>query len=162
MYSKQEAKQLRADFWTEFNTQSAIVRLKQKKQRKWMLYKTGIKGVELKFELSQSQMGVLIDIKHNDVYKRLEMYEKFEQVAALLNDSYCGKLTWNDSFVDESGVELCRLQEVKIGVNIHRTEQWPEIMAWLQLHMLSLEVAFDEVRDFLKGEIDSIWVGEGE
>lgn len=160
MYSREEAKRIREKFWIEFNNMSASVRLLQGKPRKWLLYKTGLRGVELKFELDNKQMGVMIEITHRDVYKRLEVYEKFEQVKKILSDLYDGELTWTDEWITNEGKEVCRISEYRSGVNINRQEQWGDIMDWLEQKMLSLEDAFEEVHPFLKKEIEAVFADD--
>ncbi len=158
MYRKEEAKKLREKFWTDFYNKSARLRLKNGKPRKWMLYKTGIKGVELKFDLTQKNMSVMIEIFYRNVYTRLEVFEKFEQVRALISEAYEGELTWDDNVVTEYGKEVCQIYERNDGVNIHDQGQWDEIMNWLMTKMLSLENAFEEVHSFLKSHIEEVLV----
>lgn len=156
MFKRDEAKQLRLEFWDTFGRLSARKRAALGRHKKWMSYKTGLKGVELKFVLTRGRMEVCIEISHRNVYKRLEMYEKFEQVRTLIEAAYEHPLVWTDDTRNESGVAVCAIYEQQEGVDMYRKEQWPEIFEWFTGRMLLLEDAFEDVKPFLKAQWNEI------
>ena len=54
MFSKEESKKIRQEFWTSFGKEYP---------RKWLLYNTKIKGVTLKFTFTTKIAQVSIDIE---------------------------------------------------------------------------------------------------
>jgi hypothetical protein len=57
MYSKDEIRELKTEFWNIFAEQYP---------RKWLLYDTKIKDFALKFYLDKKRVEVLIAIEHKD------------------------------------------------------------------------------------------------
>jgi len=51
MYSKEEARILKQEFWEGFNRYTKFYSKKVGSPISWMLYKTEIKGIELKFAI---------------------------------------------------------------------------------------------------------------
>ncbi|MEN9444393.1 MAG: hypothetical protein RIS47_1283 [Bacteroidota bacterium] len=157
MHSREEAKQTRVDFWTYFGQYATKLRIQQQRPRKWTLYKTGLKGVELKFDTTNNQMVVTIDIYHKDSVKRLEMYERFGQVKSLLNEAIAVPVTWTDNYTDAVGKTSCRIYISQDGMDIYDRNTWPTAMQWFAKHMLLLEDAFEEVKPFLKAHWSEIF-----
>jgi hypothetical protein len=57
MFSKEEATQLRKEFWTSFGKSFP---------RKWLLYNTKIKGFTFKFVADKKKAMVCLDIENTD------------------------------------------------------------------------------------------------
>ncbi len=51
MFSKEEAKQVREEFWDQFKTISRQRRLRKKLPGEWILTQTGVKALNLKFHI---------------------------------------------------------------------------------------------------------------
>ena len=71
MFSKEEAAQLRKEFWTSFGKSFP---------RKWLLYNTGIKGFSFKFVGDRKKAMVCLDIENPDELINL-LY--FDQLLSL-------------------------------------------------------------------------------
>ena len=79
MYSKDELKQLKKDFWEGFGLFCANHPVLGKRKSKFMLYNTKMKGVELKFDANREGAFVILEFNHSSETDRLSKYEQFER-----------------------------------------------------------------------------------
>lgn len=150
MYSKDELKQLKKEFWEGFGVYCASVPALQRRKSKFMLYNTKMKGVELKFDATRDGAYVILEISLHDAVARLERYEQFEKYKSLLEKDFPDGLIWDFAFIRESGAEVCRIYTYKTGIDIHRRIQWMEFYRFMVTEMLKLEKAFRVVKDALE------------
>ncbi len=150
MYSPDEAKKIRKEFWTLFDQRCELVPELKRRKKKWLLYDTKIKGIDLKFEAGRNEASVIFEINHSNENKRLEIYETLEKYKVILEDGFQEGLIWDYCFVRESGAEVCRIYVSMEGLDIHRQNQWPDIYNFFIENMLVLENNFLGIRDILK------------
>ena len=75
MFSKEEALQIKKDFWIAFAAEYP---------KKWILYNTKIKDVTFKFHIDNKKAQVLLDIEPKEENKRIVYYEKVESLKNIL------------------------------------------------------------------------------
>lgn len=150
MYTKEEAKQLKKEFWEGFGIYCSNIPALKRRKSKFMLYNTKMKGVELKFDASREGACVILEINHHDNAKRFELYEKFELYKPIMEKNFPEGLIWDFAFVRECGTEVCRIYTRKTGIDIHRRIQWIEFYEYLSGDMLKLEKAFRRVKEAIE------------
>ena len=150
MYSKDELKQLKKEFWEGFGIYCSYIPAMRKRKSKFMLYNTKMKGVEMKFDATREGALVILEINHPDEARRLELYEKFEQYKIIMEKDFADGLIWDFAYVRESGEEVCRIYTSKSGIDIHRRIQWMEFYKFMSEEMLKLEKAFRMVKEVIE------------
>jgi len=150
MYSKEETKQMRMDFWEGFKKYSVPKRRAVGKNREWMLQKTGIKSVSLKFDLQKDKACVGIEIFHRDKYKEGLYYEKFESLRGILYDVFGDTITWLPDYISEEGRQFAFICVEKEHVGIHKPKTWEETYRFFYENMTKFEDVFTEYKDFIK------------
>ena len=153
MYSQDEAKLLRKEFWIVFARRCEIVPALIHKKRKWVLYDTGLSGIDLKFEVSRTEALVMVEINSRLEARRLEIYEVIQKYQKFLEEGFTASLTWDFCYRRESGQEVCRIYTSLPNVDFHRQNQWPDIFNFLIDNMLLLENNLMEIRDVLEAEL---------
>lgn len=156
MYSKEELKQLNIDFWQLFSKRcNAHPELKFRK-KKWLLHKTKIKGVALRFEVNRKNAKVILELGNRNEKIRLKAYEILEKYKPILEAGFNNGLIWEFYHErEDSGAEVCRIYCQLEGVDFHRQNQWPEIFNFFVENMLKLETNFLEIRELLQDELRS-------
>jgi len=143
MFNREESRQLRELFWTSYGKSFP---------RKWLLYNTKIKDVSLKFQADRKIALVCIDIELEDEYDRLEQYEKFESLKAILETEYLPEVIFDDDYyLEKSQKSICRiyvLHEKKFS--IHNKDTWRDAYEFFNKHMDLLESFFLEYKDFIE------------
>lgn len=149
MYSKDELKQLKKNFWEGFGIYCSQIPALKRRKSKFMLYNTKMKGVELKFDATREGAFVILEINIHDSTLRLEKYEQIEQYKTLMEKQFPTGLIWDFAYVRECGTEVCRIYTKKNGIDIHRPIQWMEFYEFMSTEMLKLEKAFKLVKEAL-------------
>ncbi len=140
MYSKEEAKKLRQDFWIAFG---------KSYPRNWVLYNTKIKDLSFKFYFDTTKTVVSLDLDHQDLEKRIELWEKLVSLKSILITNYLPKAIYSDCYVLENTKEISRIYVEKLGVSIHNKNTWQQTMEFLNDNMLQFEGFFDEFKDVI-------------
>ncbi|MHB9054963.1 MAG: DUF4268 domain-containing protein [Paludibacteraceae bacterium] len=150
MYSREELKLLKKEFWEGFGFFCQNHSVLGKRKSKFMLYNTKMKGVELKFDANREGAFVILEFNHPDETERLLKYDQFEQYKILLEADFPEQLIWNFAYRLETGKEVCRIYSRKTGIDIHRRIQWMEFYRFMAEEMLKLEKAFRNVKDLIE------------
>lgn len=141
MYSREESKKIRQEFWTRFG---------KNYPRKWLLYNTKIKDVSLKFTFTRHLAEVSIDLDANDEVMRMYYFEKFQSLQSILKSDFLPEIIFAEFYELENGKHISRLYVRKEGFNIHNKKDWPEVQSWLAENMDALESFFIEYRDYIE------------
>ena len=140
MFSKDESKKLRQQFWTSFG----IVY-----RTKWILYDTKQKEIQLKFTFNRKFAQVSLDVIDPDELVRAYDFEKLLSLKQILRNEYLPEAVFEEAYELPEGKLISRVHVQLDGVNIHNRQQWPEVMKFLNDKMLQLEAFFEEYRDYL-------------
>lgn len=140
MFSKEESKKIRQEFWIFFG---------KRHPRKWLLYNTGTKDVVLKFSFDTKKAIVSIDSTSSDAVLQAYYYEKLESLKNLLKEEVSQELIFDASYRLEEGKEIGRVYIIKEGVSIHNKHSWPEVFEFFNIYMDKLETFFIEYKDFI-------------
>lgn len=150
MYTKEEVKHLKKEFWEGFGVYCSQIPALRKRKSKFLLYNTKMKGVELKFDATRDGAYVILEINLSDPSLRLEKYEQFEQYKSVMEKQFPEGLIWNFAYIRECGTEVCRIYTHKSGIDIHRRIQWMEFYKFMAEEMLKLEKAFRVVKEAIE------------
>lgn len=150
MYSKEEAKALREEFWDKFNAMSRQRRLRKKLPGAWLLTHTGIKALNLRFHVDQQAVLVGIDLETRNMDKRLELFEKLESVKKILEEAMKEPMIWELEYIRENGKSVSRIYLQKDGVDIYNRDTWNSAHQFMYDHMMRLEKFYLEYMDYFK------------
>jgi len=154
MYSKEEKKKLTADFWELFKRRCAVHPDLQFKKKKWILHRTKIKGVALRFDIDRKSAKVILELHNRSERLRLKAFEVLERYKIVLEEGFENGLIWDFYYQrPDSGQEVCRIFTTLENVDLHRRNQWPDIYNFFVENMLKLEENFLQIRDILEAEI---------
>ncbi len=141
MYSKEEAQQIKKEFWTAFA---------EAYPRKWLLYDTKIKDVTFKFYIDNKKAQVLLDIEPKDEEKRKIYYEKIESLKTILHEDYLPEAILERNFYLDNGKVISRIWIEKLNVSLNNRKYWPEIFEFFSETMTKFELFFYEFEDYIK------------
>ena len=149
MYSKEELKQLKKEFWEGFGTYCSLIPALKRRKSKFMLYNTKMKGVELKFDATRKGASVILEINLSNANQRLEKYEKFLLSKTIMEKQFPMGLIWDPSYIRECGTEVSRIYTKKNDIDLHRRIQWMDFYKFMSSEMLKLEKAFKAVKEMI-------------
>lgn len=140
MFSKEESKQLRQEFWTSFGKSFP---------KKWIRYNTKVKGLVFRFHFDLQKAMISMDVEHSDLETRIELWEKIISLKAILKKEYLPQALFEDYFQLENGKEISRVYIELKEVSIHNKNTWQETMVFLNNNMISFENFFYEYEAIL-------------
>lgn len=141
MFSKEESKKIRQEFWTSFGKEYP---------RKWLLYNTKIKGVTLKFTFTTKIAQVSIDIEPNEDIFKVYYFDKFLSLKTILKSEYIEDIIYDSSYELDNGKIISRVYTELTQVSIHNKKTWETTMQFLNSSMDKLELFFLEYKDFIE------------
>ncbi len=154
MYTKEEAKKLRLEFWEQFGRRCEAHPLLRHKNKKWILHHTKIKGVSFRFDVDRQRAMVILELSQKNENKRLHAFEILERYKSILEESFENGLTWEFYHQrEDSGQEVCRIYTTLENVDLHRQKQWPGIFNFFIENMVQLENNYLQISDILKDEL---------
>ncbi|SEM17673.1 protein of unknown function [Maribacter orientalis] len=139
MFSKEDSRKLREEFWIAFGKSFP---------NKWILYKTKIKGLSFKFHFDLRMAMVSIDVD-TDFEQRIKVWEKLVALKSILLDEYLPEAVYEDFFLLDNKKEISRIYVELINVSIHNKNTWRETMEFLNQSMLKIEIFFEEYNDII-------------
>lgn len=141
MFSKEESRLLRQEFWTSFGKSFP---------RKWILYNTKIKGLSFKFHFDTKKALISLDLE-DDLENRINCWEKLVALKSILHTDYLPDAIYEEEFYLDNGKEISRIYlPLEQKVSIHNKNTWQVVMEFFNTNMLLLETFFEEYRDIIK------------
>ena len=142
MFSKEESRRLKQEFWTSFGKSFP---------RKWILYNTKLKGVSFKFHFDNKKALVALDLE-DSLEHRIKYWEKLVALQSILKDEFLPEAIYEEAFFLENGKEISRVY-VPLGhkVSIHNKNTWQEVMVFFNDIMSRFEAFFLEYKDIIEG-----------
>jgi hypothetical protein len=141
MFSKEEAAQIRKEFWTSFGKSFP---------RKWLLYNTKIKGFSLKFVADRKKALVCLDLENPDELVNLLYYDQLLSLKVLL-ETKLPEVIFNDAYELESGKKIHRIYvpfEKKFSV--YNKNTWRDCFEFFVEIMPKFELFFLEYEEVIK------------
>ena len=147
MYSKQEASQLRQQFWTTFGQYMRPIPSAGGNKVNWINYKTGVRHITFKMNADERSAYMAIEITHPEPEKRKLFFDQF----LFLKDSFDQMRSWIwEAEAAGTGNPLSRIFVELNNVNIYRMEDWPEIISFFKSGIIAIDAWWSEQKDLFE------------
>ncbi|MFC6859768.1 DUF4268 domain-containing protein [Zunongwangia atlantica] len=141
MFSREESKKIRQEFWTSFG---------QEYSRKWILYNTKVKEIQLKFTFAQKRAIVSLDIESDDIIIQAYYFEKLESLKTILKSEYLANIVFDAAYELPEGKTISRIYiELQDKVSINNKSDWPKVKHFFAENMHQMEMFWLEFKDFI-------------
>lgn len=142
MFSKQEALQIKKDFWTGFA---------EAYPRKWLLHNTKIKDVTFKFFVDNKTAQVALEIEPKDDEKRKIYFEKIESLKNILVQEFLQDAIFERNYYLPNGKLISRIWvDIEQKVSVNNKATWSTIYDFFAEKMSAFELFFYEYEDYIK------------
>lgn len=146
MYSKQQASQLRQEFWTTFGRYMTPVLSAESDKINWINYKTGERHVSFRMDADNRSASIAIELTHPDPVTQQLFYEHFAQLKQVLHAELAEEWEWQLHITDEHGKTVSRIYTEIGGVSIFRKEDWPRLISFFKERMVALDLFWSKVK----------------
>ena len=141
MYSKEESKLIKQEFWTTFGLEYP---------RKWILFDTKIKDFVLKFDIENKKAMVGIEITTKNEELKLIYFQKIESLKTILEEEYIKNCVFYYDYILETGKKIAKIYTTLDNVTINNKYNWEKIFHFFYENMNLLEEFFLEYEDYIK------------
>lgn len=139
MFTKDELKQIRIVFWDGFGSLMQKERSLTGKRKNWTNYKSNIKGVYFRMDVTDKEAFLAIDIQIKDNGVRDIVWEQFSETHLLLKNCIGNEMELLPSY---SLTEYCEVHRMKWSlpdVSLFNKQQHEEIYEFLRLKIKGLD-----------------------
>lgn len=145
MYSKQQASQVRQEFWTAFGKYMQPILSSEGEKVNWINYKTGAKHIFFRMDAAKGA-SIAVEITHPDPQLQQEYYHRFFRLRTLFNETTGEEWTWEMNFQDENGRSFSRIYTDISNVNIFNKADWPALISFFKPRIMALDVFWNLVK----------------
>jgi hypothetical protein len=145
MFGKEEAAQLRKEFWTSFGKSFP---------RKWLSYNTKIKGFSFKFVADRKKAMICLDFEHPEDIANELLYDQLISLKNLLETDFLPEVIFDENYQLDSGKIIRRIYVPFDGeFSIYNKNTWRDCYEFYVDKMSQFELFFYEYEDFINQAI---------
>jgi hypothetical protein len=146
MYSRQEAAQLKKEFWTAFGQYMTPVPSADGEKLAWANYKTGEKDIYFRLQATNKTASVAIELTHGDAEVQQLYFEQFLQLKRLLEQTTGEEWFWRKHTTDEWGKTVSLIYTELPGVSVFNREDWPGLISFFKPRIIALDKFWNNVK----------------
>jgi hypothetical protein len=146
MYSKEEATQLRQQFWITFGKYMKPIPSAGGLPINWVNYKTGVKHVWFKMNAEQHKASISIVFSHPDRELQLLYFEQLTAFKNLFKEAVNEEWEWNAEAKNEFGVTQCQVSMSMDNCSIYNQQNWPSLISFLKPRLIALDQFWEDVK----------------
>lgn len=148
MYTKEEKKEIKIEFWTAFGIYMRKYNGKYGKVN-WTNYKTKIKDLYFRLEFNETQASFSIELQHPDSIREL-FYEQFVELKVLLDEALQTKLIWEEIFINDYDKAISKIHLEFPDVNLYNKNDWTKVFVFFEQKMVNLHKFWMEYKEIFK------------
>lgn len=146
MYTRQQAAQLRQQFWTTFGRYMSPVLSEEGEPINWINYKTGEKGIRFQMQADNKKATIAIEITVADKEIQQIYFEQFLQLKSIFNDIVKEEWQWVLHSTNEQGKIVSKIYNELQDVSIFKKEDWPALISFFKQHIIALDAFWSNVK----------------
>ncbi len=146
MYNRQQASQLREEFWTTFGRYMSPVPSAEGGKINWINYRTTLKDVYFRMDVNQKSAIIAIILEHPDAGIRELYFQQFQELKSLLQSTLEEEWEWQSHFRLEDDKIISRIYKELPGVSVYNKEQWPDLISFFKPRIIALDLFWEDAR----------------
>ena len=146
MYSKEEAARLRQQFWISFGQYMKPVPSASGSTVHWVNYKTGVKNIFFKMDVTNKQAIIAIQLTHSDPDIRHLIFEQFEEFKFMFTNAMSEEWDWAKDFTDDYGKTVSQIYTSLTAVSVFNQQHWPDLISFFKPRIIALDEFWDHVK----------------
>lgn len=151
MYSKEEAARLKQQFWISFGQYMKPVPSASGSTVHWVNYKTGVKNIIFKMDVTNKAAYIAIQLTHTDADIRHLIFEQFEEFKLMFSNTLNEEWDWIKDSTDEFGKTIGQISLSLSNVSVFNQQHWPALISFFKPRMIALDDFWDNVKPVFEG-----------
>ncbi|MFD1256716.1 DUF4268 domain-containing protein [Mucilaginibacter terrae] len=146
MYSKEQASQLRQQFWITFGQYVSPHPSAEGLKINWVNYKTGIKHLYFKMQAENRSASIAIEIAHPDAGVQELYFEQFKELKIILAGALQEDWEWDLHTTDEYGKTMSRIYKQLDDASIFNRNDWPALISFFKPRIIALDEFWSDAK----------------
>jgi hypothetical protein len=151
MFKREEASNIRQEFWTTFGKYMSPVLSVEGIKINWINYRTTIKDVYFRMDVDQNKAVISITMEHHDPGIRELYFQQFLELKNLLHTTMEEEWEWQLQHSYEQGKKISRIFKMCSGVSVFNKEDWPELISFFKPRMIALDQFWENAKYSFQG-----------
>lgn len=147
MYTREQASQLKQEFWTRFGQYISPQLSSEGKKVNWLNYKTGLKNVYFKLDADKQKARIAIQITHPDAGMQELFFQQFEEFKNILHTTLNEDWEWHLHAADEYGKTISSIETTLSDVSIFKKDDWPKLISFFKPRIIALDEFWNDVKE---------------
>jgi|694.fasta_scaffold61416_2 hypothetical protein len=147
MLKKEELREIRTEFWSEFDAFNKKKRTVANRKISWAQYKSGIKNIYFRLDFDTNEAYFAIDLQMRDPEIRELVWEQFMETENLLLTHIGPEMEKLPNHTTKEGLQIHRLQWTIRDVSIMNKEDYPKAIRFLSEKIQGLDAFWYEFSD---------------
>ena len=144
MFTKEEAKAIKTEFWTAFGVYMRKHQSQSGKKIKWVNYLTGVKDIYFRLYADRNEAKVSIDLQHRNEGIRTLFFEQFKSLEHLLPEPFKSNALWLSHAEHPTKGQFSAIFVSIDQVNIYRKDDWSKMFLFYETNILCLDEFWSE------------------
>jgi hypothetical protein len=147
MFSKEEEKEFKSDFWQGLNSELELRKGVHGNKVNWTNFNTGIKHLYFRMDLEENFPKLCIDMQFPNEGIRELYYEQFTEFKDRLDSLFESELIWLPRFEHSNTRTIARICIENKELDYYRREDWPAMYAYFGDNFQKLEAFWNEFNE---------------
>ncbi|HEY5826491.1 MAG TPA: DUF4268 domain-containing protein [Cyclobacteriaceae bacterium] len=151
MFKREEASRLREEFWTTFGKYMSPIPSAEGVKINWINYRTGIKDVYFRMDISQKSAEISITMEHHDRGMQELYFNQFREFKTLLHATLEEEWEWKLHVTVADGKVISRIYKEITGVSVFNKDHWPDLISFFKPRLISLDSFWENAKYSFEG-----------
>lgn len=149
MFTKDEMKNLKTDFWNGFKKTMQNVKSANGRKMNWLNYPTDVKDIYLRCEADQHGARLCFDFQMKDAGIRQLFWEQMVELKKVLELETGTDAMWIENTSSFSVPQFNRIVWENPSLNFYNQANHPQIYAFLKERLIAFDKFYQEFKDIL-------------
>lgn len=149
MYTKEEMRDIRTQFWAEFKTHMQGFRSSNGRRMNWLNYPSEIEFVYIRLHADRHGVAFSFDIQPKDDGIRAIMWEQLTELKIVLESEMGPDGTWEEHLSSETVPSYSSVRWEIQGLKFTNPKDKAAIFAFFEDRLLRFDAFYQEFKDIL-------------
>lgn len=154
MFSKEEIKEIRIQFWNQFNAEMRNVRSSNGRKMNWLQYPSDAKDIYIRLDCDQLGARLCVDFQFKDAGIMQIVWEQMHELKNVLEIHMGKNGIWQENISTPQVASLNRICWENNDLSLFRPSDHAKIRSFLKDRIVSFDSFYQEYKDILINLLD--------
>lgn len=146
MYSREQASQIKKEFWTTFGNYMSMTLSSEGLKINWLNYKTDLKNVYFRLDADKKKASIAIEITHPDIEIQELFFEQFQELKNVLKGYLGEDWDWVLHTRHENEKTISRIYKDLDAVNVFNKNDWQRLISFFKPRIIALDEFWNDAK----------------